>query len=268
MTKRHIDKAYGLNVPENYERFFVPVIAEPVAKDLIREASLRPGERVLDVACGTGIIARLALQQVGNSGTVAGLDINPGILAVARSISKDMSIEWYEANAESMPLPDESFDVVLSQLGLQFIEDKPAALREMYRVLEPGGRLTLNVAGQAGRAMAILAEAMEIHISSEAGGFVRQVFSLHDPAELQKLMDSAGFREIDIQTHNKMLPLPAPKDFLWQYIHSTPLAAAVAKADKEAQAALEREVVEKWQEFVDEGTFLYEQSIVTVNAKK
>lgn len=267
--KQHYDETYGSKPPQNYEQFFVPAIGKPVAKDLIRLAALRPGERVLDAACGTGIIARLALQQVGDSGTVTGLDINQGMLAVARSVTPpDKAIKWYEASAEAMPLPDEAFDVVLCQMGLQFMEDKPAALSEMRRVLVTGGRLMLNVPGPAGDAFEIFAEMIGQHISPKAAGFVSHVFSLHDTAELQELIHSAGFHEIDIKAKNKMLSLPAPKDFLWQYIYSTPLAGIVTKADEEAYTTLEHEVTEKWQDFVDDGTFLYEQRIVTVNARK
>src|SRR3546814_6159009 len=80
-------------------------------------AALREGERVLDVACGTGVVTRLASEQVGATGAVSGLDVNPGMLAVARAATPEgMSIEWHEANAEAMPLPDASFDVVLCQL--------------------------------------------------------------------------------------------------------------------------------------------------------
>jgi cyclopropane fatty-acyl-phospholipid synthase-like methyltransferase len=99
MPKQYFDEKYGLKPPENYERFFVPTIGEPLANDLIRLAALRPDERILDVACGTGIVARLATQQVGSNGTVAGLDVNPGMLEVARSITPaGMSIEWYESS--------------------------------------------------------------------------------------------------------------------------------------------------------------------------
>ena len=111
MAEQHFGTAYGGNLPANYERFFVPAIGAPLATDLIRLAALRPGERVLDVACGTGVVARLASQQVGDTGTVTGLDVNPGMLAVARSATPpDMPIDWHEASAEAMSLPDASFD--------------------------------------------------------------------------------------------------------------------------------------------------------------
>lgn len=269
MSKQYFDEAYGLKPPENYERFFVPAIGEPLANDLIRLAALRPGERILDVACGTGIVARLASQQVGSNGTVAGLDVNPGMLEVARSTTPaDMSIEWYESSAEDMLLPDEAFNVVLCQLSLQFMTDKLAALQEMRRVLVPGGRLILNVPGPTAKIFAVLAEAMERHISSQAAGFVNHVFSLHDPTEIQQLMSQAGFRDIAVQANNKMLNLPPPKEFLWQYVHSTPLAGVVAKVDEEDLTALEREVVEKWQDFEEDGTLMYQQRIVVASARK
>ena len=142
MPQHNFYEAYGGSAPENYERYFVPVIGTPLATDLIDIATLRPGERVLDVACGTGVVARLAAERVGTTRTVAGIDINPGMLTVARSVTPPgMSIEWYETSAEAIPLPDEAFDVVLCQLGLQFVSDKLAALREMRRVLAPNGRL-------------------------------------------------------------------------------------------------------------------------------
>ncbi len=269
MSKQYFGEAYGLKPPENYERFFVPAIGKPLANDLVRLAALRPGERILDVACGTGIVARLASQQVGSNGTVAGLDVNPGMLGVARSVTPaDMSIEWHESGAEDMPLPDEAFDVVLCQISLQFMADKLAALQEMRRVLVPGGRLILNVPGPTAKTFAVLAEAMERHISSQAAGFVTHVFSLHDTTEIQLLLSKAGFHDIAVQADNKVLNLPPPKEFLWQYVHSTPLAGVVAEVDEDALAALEREVVEKWQDFEKDGALMYQQRIVVASARK
>jgi ubiquinone/menaquinone biosynthesis C-methylase UbiE len=269
MSNQHYGKAYGGNATENYERFFVPAIGRPVASDLIQIAELRPGERVLDVACGTGVVARLASQQVGDTGTVAGLDINPGMLAAARDATPPgVSIEWHEASAEAMPLPDASFDVVLCQMGLQFMPDKNAALREMRRVLVPGGRLILNVPGPTPRPFAIMAEALARHIGAEAGGFVNQVFSLNDTAEIQDLVSGAGFHDVSVEAETKSLRLPPPEEFLWQYVHSTPLAGAVAQADDESRGSLARDVVSKWQEFVDDRAMVLQVRMVIAAARK
>jgi ubiquinone/menaquinone biosynthesis C-methylase UbiE len=180
------------SVPDNYERYFVPTIGGPASKGLIAAAQLKRGERVLDVACGTGVVTRAAADAVGPTGTVAGLDINPGMLATARKqVSSDMSIDWYEANAESMPLPDRSFDVVLCQMGLQFMPHKPAVVTEMHRVLAPGGRALVTVPGPEPALLSIMIDALGRRIGPEAAAFARAVFSLHDEAEIRKLFDDA-----------------------------------------------------------------------------
>ncbi len=269
MAEQHFGKAYGGNPPANYERFFVPAIGAPLAADLLSLAALRPGERVLDVACGTGVVARLASQQVGDTGTVVGLDVNPGMLAVARSATPPgLPVEWHEASAEAMLLPDASFDVVLCQMGLQFMPDKPAALREMRRVLAHGGRLVLNVPGPTPRLFTIMGEALARHVGAEAAGFVDHVFSLHNTAEVQDLVSGAGFHDVSVQSDTKPLRLPAPEVFLWQYVHSTPLAGAVAQVDDGRRGSLERDVVAKWEEFVEDRALVLQVRVVVATARK
>jgi len=268
-SQPHFGQAYGQSASEVYERYFVPSIASPLAIDLIAAAALRPGQRVLDVACGTGVVARLAAARVGPKGTVAGIDLNPGMLEVARSVTPDeVTIEWLEASAENLPFPDASFDVVLCQMSLQFFPDKVAALREIRRVLVPEGRLVLNVLGAISKIFVALAEGVGRHIKPELEGFVRQVFSLPDPEELQRLLREAGFKEASSHAYTKSLRLPSPEEFLWQYIGSTPLSAAVTQATDESQAALQNEVVKKWQPFATDGGMKYEQDVVIATASK
>jgi len=269
MAAQHFGKTCSGNPAANYERFFVPAIGAPLATDLIRLAALRPGERVLDVACGTGVVARLASPQVGTIGTVAGLDVNPGMLAVARSTTPPgMSIEWHEASAEAMSLPEASFDVVLCQMGLQFMPDKHAALREMWRVLVPGGRLILNVPGPTPRLFAIMGEALAHHIGADPARFVNDVFSLHDTAAIQSLVSGAGFHDVSVRSDTKPLLLPAPEEFLWQYVHSTPLAGPVAQVDDERRDSLEHDVIRKWQEFVEDRALVLQVRVVVATARK
>jgi len=269
MAEQHFGNTYTDNPAAEYERFFVPAIGAPLATDLIRIAALRPGERVLDVACGTGVVARLASQQVGTTGTVAGLDVNPGMLAVARSATPPgMSVKWHEASAEAMPLPDSSFDALLCQMGLEFMPDKQVALREMWRVLVRGGRLVLSVPGPTPPPFVILEEALARHIGVETAGFVNHVFSLHDAAEIRSLIDTAGFRDVSVQSDTRTLRLPAPGEFLWQYVHSTPLAGAVAQVDHKRRDSLERDVVTGWQGFVNDRALVIQVPIATATARK
>jgi len=264
MTQQTFGKAYRGTAAENYERYFVPHIAAPLAEKLLETAALRPGERVLDVACGTGVVARLARERVGESGSVAGLDVHPGMLAVARSTaSSESAIDWYEAGAEAIPLADDAFDVALCQLGLQFITNKLGALREVRRVLGPRGRLVLNVPGPTPPLFGILADALATHVEVRAASFVHLVFSIHDERELRELMNAAGFREVDVQTRRSKLDLPPPAEFLWQYVYSTPLANLAAAADDDRRAALESEVVGKWQDFAVDGALSCDVSVTT-----
>jgi ubiquinone/menaquinone biosynthesis C-methylase UbiE len=261
-------KQYGGNAAENYERYFVPTIGSAFAEALLDEAGLLLGERVVDIACGTGIVTRLAAERLGPKGSLAGVDINPAMLAVARSLrSSGSAIEWHEASAESLPLADDSFDVVVSSLGLQFVYDKPAALSEMRRVLAPDGRLAIATVGPTPPLFAILEQALARHVKPEAAGFMRATFSLYEPEEIQTLTTGAGFRGTKVRSKDLTIPLGAPGDFLWRYVHSTPLAAAVAQIDDEARAALERDVVAGWRSFVKDGTLVVDASVILTTAR-
>lgn len=259
---------YGGTAPENYERYFVPSIGAPVAKDLIRIAALSPGERVLDVACGTGVVTRMAAEALGPAGTIGGLDVNPGMISVARAAAPaGANIDWYETSAEAIPLPDDAFDVLLCQMGLQFIPDKLAALKEMRRILAPGGRLVLSVPGPTPRLFAIMAEELGRHIHPACAGFPDMVFSLHDPEKLRDLLAQAGFDKVDVTVETKALPLPEPADFLWQYVHCTPLANPVNAATDEQRAAAQAAICNEWQRLLVDGTLTVEVGMTTVTAR-
>src|SRR2546427_5502620 len=133
--------------PESYERHNVVAFMQ-TAQELVTFAALRPGERVLDVACGTGVLARLAAQVVGPTGKVTGADLNEGMLGVARAQAQQHEgppIAWHACDAAALALPDGAFDVALCQWGLEFFADRPRGLREIARVLGPGARLALRV---------------------------------------------------------------------------------------------------------------------------
>ena len=261
-------KQFSGNAPENYERYFVPRIGRPMAEELINRAALRSGERVLDVACGTGVVARLAKEKVG-PGSVTGLDLTPGMLEVARKVTPpEMGITWHEANAESMPLPDASFDVVFCGLSLQLMPNKVTALLEMKRVLVPGGRLLLSTPGRMPAPFGAIEAALSHHIGPQTAGFVKAVFSLNDPAVLQTLMQEAGLNDVTVEPLERRLSMPTPREFLWQYIQSTPLAGPVMTADASKRDALEREVVQGLEGFVEQGQVILDQRVLIGTARK
>ena len=177
----------GGNAPEVYETELVPAIFAPWAPLVVAKAALRHGERVLDVACGTGVVARLAAEQVGAGGHAVGVDLNPGMLARARAspMPEGTAVEWREGDAGALPFGTASFDAVFCQLGLQYFPDRQQAAREMYRVLKPGGRLVVLVwrALAHSPGFAALAAALERHVSPAAAAVMRAPFVFGDTTD-------------------------------------------------------------------------------------
>lgn len=162
-------------------------------------------------------------------------------------------IEWHVGDATVLPFPDDSYDVALCQMGLMFIEDRAAALTETRRVLAPGGRLAINTPGRIQPAFELMEQAIVEHISPELGGFVRAVFSMHDPDAVATLLRDAGFDDVSSTVSIVTLQLPPPAEFLWQYINLTQMGPFVAQASQAAQSAMERQVVDRWQPYVVDG---------------
>jgi len=172
------------NAPESYEQHNIVAFLE-TSKDLVALAGLRAGERVLDVACGTGVLARLAVNAIGAAGKVAGADLNEAMLAMARVKAErvGLSIEWRACDAAELSFPDQAFDAVLCQWGLEFFSDRPRALRQIARVLAPGGRLVVRVWRALERQpfYVVLLDALERHLGPGSGGPIRAAFALSDP---------------------------------------------------------------------------------------
>jgi ubiquinone/menaquinone biosynthesis C-methylase UbiE len=122
-----------------YEEIMVPALFEEWTEPLLDATGIKPGQRLLDVACGTGVLARAASPLVGPNGSVVGLDPNPGMLAVAAQLAP--AVDWQLGAVEALPFPGASFDAVVCQFGMMFFADRPAAIGEMLRVLKPGGAL-------------------------------------------------------------------------------------------------------------------------------
>jgi SAM-dependent methyltransferase len=254
---------------ENYQRHFVPVIATPVSKDLLIAADLRIGERVLDVACGTGVISRLAAERVGATGSVIGVDIAADMIDVAKSVPapEGAAIKWRVADAASIPLPDGSVDVVLCQMGLMFMENRAAAIGEMRRVLASPGRLAINTPGRIQPLFEAMERAIVDHISPDLGGFVGAVFSLHDPDAIAALLREGGLRNASATISTTTLRLPPPAEFLWQYIGLTPMATFILKAPERAKAAMEKQFVDSAQVHIVDGETVVEQPMVIATAR-
>jgi SAM-dependent methyltransferase len=257
------------NMAATYQRVFVPLVPAPLAADLVARVSLRPGERVADIACGTGVVTRAAAERVRPDGTVVGIDPSADMLDVARSlpVPDGSTIDWRLAGAEALPLTDHSCDVVFCQLGLMFVPEPGAAIAEMRRVLAPLGRAAINVPGTMPPIFAIMGDALARHIDPALAGFVRAVFSLHEPALMEQLLYDQHFIDITLEVATYRFRLGPPEDFLWGYLYGTPLGAALADVDPAKLAQMRDEVVSAWQPFTDEHSLVVDQPIVTATAR-
>ena len=192
-----------------YESLHVPALFRQWAPIVADAAGIERGDCVLDIACGTGILAREARRRVGDHGTVAGLDASPGMLAVAQELAPD--VDWREGLADSLPFPAKSFDAVLSQFGLMFFPDRSAAIQEMLRVLRPGGRLAVAVWDSLDRSEAYPIEValLEERAGREAAEALRAPFVLGDKSRLVELFEGAGATAVEVETHHGTACFPS-----------------------------------------------------------
>jgi ubiquinone/menaquinone biosynthesis C-methylase UbiE len=179
---------------EVYDELLVPALFAQWPPLLAQAAAIAPGQDVLDVACGTGVLAAEAARRVQPGGRVTGLDRNEAMLAVAKRKAPDL--EWRQGQAEALPFADARFDAVVSQFGLMFFEDRVTALAEMWRVLKPGGRLAVAVWDALERApgYAALTALLQRLFGERVADALRFPFALGDPDALADLAAQAGIQ--------------------------------------------------------------------------
>lgn len=225
-----------------YQHCAVPYLLGPWAPHVVEAPGPGPGERALDVACGTGVVARMAAQVVGRAGRVTGIDLNPDMLAVAKTVPQGAGtpVHWCRGDAVALPFRDGAFDLAFCQQGLQFFPDRPAAAREIIRVLVPEGRLSVAVWQGIERCpyFSALAAAVGLHLGDEAARQMRSSFALGDVDELRSLLSEAGFRSVQIRQLSKAVELPPLERFIPEHLAGTSLAAEFAALDAGTRARM------------------------------
>jgi ubiquinone/menaquinone biosynthesis C-methylase UbiE len=256
---------------ERYEGCVARYILGPWAPLLADAARLAAGERVLDVACGTGVVARIAAQRVGPAGRVVGVDLNPGMIAVARSLPAPVGapIEWLERSALDLRLPEAGFDVVLCQQGLQFFPDKALAMREMRCVLVHGGRLALSVWSGVGPYNGAVAAALARFLSSETAARFNASRQVPAREELRRLATEAGFSGAEVRVSRIDMHLPRLDRFALDHLAATPIAPVVAAADSATREQIGASVMEQLQRYADGDGITYpeETHVLTAQAR-
>jgi ubiquinone/menaquinone biosynthesis C-methylase UbiE len=243
--------------PEAYERYIVPAWMSEWAQALVEIAEVGTGQQVLDVACGTGVVARKAVRLVGQSGRVVGLDVNEGMIRAAEYFAKLQgidTIEWLQGNAASMPFGDAEYDVILCQQGVQFCPDPLATLREMARVMIPGGRLAISTWRELRRYPCFTAftDVLEAFFGKESMNFVHASFSLADGDRLRDLVNNAGFHNVHIRLEVKMARYPSLEEFIPGYLSATPLAAKIAGMKEQDRSVMSRRIIASLRDYIDD----------------
>lgn len=252
---------------EAYERYIVPGIFGPRTAPLVERVRPQPGERILDLACGTGVVTRLVAPMVAPGGSVVALDVSPAMLDIARSTPLPggaVDVEWVQGNATDIPVPDDDVDVVVCQQGLQFFPDRDRSVSEMHRVLRPGGRVALSV----WRSLAhnsvpnALNDAMLARLGVPAGA---APFTLGDEDDLRRMLDDAGFTDISIEEETAPATFESSKLYVDVIVEggAAVIPALIEMTPEErarARAELHGELADQLAEYETGGVFRFSMS--------
>lgn len=251
-----------------YENLHVPALFQQWAPRMVNAAAIQQGDRVLDIACGTGVLAREAAIHAGETGFVAGLDAGAGMLAVAQQIAP--SIEWQLGTAESLPYEDGSFDAAISQFGLMFFQDRIKALREMLRILDSDGRIAIAVweSLENSEAYPIEVELLERLAGPHAADALRAPFVLGDPAALTELFQYAGVDSLEISTQHGTARFPSIRTMVEADLRGWLPVMGITLTEEQIEAILNKAEEELAQYTTSNGTVEFDAPAHIVTGRK
>lgn len=260
------------DAPVAYERYLVPEMFAPWAAHLLERSGVGRGDRLLDVGCGTGVVARQAAPRVGGDGVVVGLDLNEGMLEVADASASEaaLSVEWYRGDATALPFPDETFDAVCCQQAMQFVSDPTLALGEMNQVLRPGGRLAVSVWRpiEFHPTYVAMAEALERHVGAGAAAMMRSPFPAWDRSTLREFVSDAGFRDVVLTIEGGTVRYPSTEEYLRREAASSPLAGPVGGLGPDVRDALLEELDDSLAAYLDDHGVFCPMETYVVDARR
>jgi ubiquinone/menaquinone biosynthesis C-methylase UbiE len=269
MAKKN-EATFTGSIPENYDKYLAPILLEPYGQELVRRLPINGLKDVLELACGTGIVTRHLRERLGDETRLVATDFSDDMLKVARAkppLSKP--VEWKVADATDLPFKDGSFDAVVCQFGVMFFPDREKAMREMFRVLRPGGRVLFNVWDDIKHNdfPRTAHEVIEKMFDSEPPAFYKTPFGFHDHFEIRTMLRGAGFVDVALTTV-EMRVTCEPANAAIGFVEGNPIADEIknrlGKDVSEAKEKVEQALGEEFGKAIAKG---HAQAIV-VGARK
>jgi SAM-dependent methyltransferase len=229
------------SIPRHYDEYLVPIMFEPYAEDLVRRVPRDGVTRVLELACGTGIVTRRLRETLTDSATLVATDLNAPMVEYARAAVPLAGIEWQTADAQALPFADASFDVVVFQFGIMFLPDRPRGFAEAHRVLRPGGTLLVNTwnALDENPAYRAMQDALTAMFPGNAPRFLETPYGYHDPARMHADAAAGGFADVKIEPVRMRTQGPSALEFARGFTRGTPLTHELAERGAQLDAAAE-----------------------------
>lgn len=256
------------NAAAIYEEQKVPAIFRPLALATLDAVPIGDDDRVIDVACGTGIVGREILQHLGPAGRVVGVDLNDGMIGIARSLTQADAARcaWHVSDVTSMPFEAETFTLAVCQQGLQFFPDEDGALREIRRVLRPSGRIAITVWAGASDFFKSLAGAISRHVGEDAAQKSLAPFQYQGMATLPDRLSGMGFEQVDVTPLSVDRVLYDPAEAIPKEILGNPVGPAVSAQGEAVMNRIVSEVIEELSAAVDGATLTAPQRANLVTA--
>lgn len=253
MAEKQKDGAVDTSAAEAFEQYLVPPVFGPWSRSLVDLAAPNAGERLLDIGCGTGAAARYAAEILTQKGAVAGIDLNAGMVAHARTLDTANAVNWQDGDIMAMPFDDGTFQIIVGNQVLQFLPDRAGALAEMQRVMTKEGRVVFGVYCQIDLCPAhcAVANALEKHDVDPAG--IQHPYSFGDPVVLGDILADAGFRDVSVVRRTMDSRFTSPQAFVEALAAGGPSARhALEQLDKEGLTQVIDEVTQALDHFVDD----------------
>jgi len=240
-----VTSAFTGKIPENYDRYLAALLFEPYAEDLVGRLSMHDGMRILEVACGTGIVTRRLVDKLAGRGTIIATDLNEAMFAHARKgLPRRGDATWRHADGTSLPFETRSFDAVVCQFGLMFFPDKAAGAREALRVLRPGGVYVFSVwdSLDVNPVQRITHETVAGFFPTNPPTFYMVPCSYHDVPTIEGLLRDAGFDSVRVERVAKEGKSASAADAAIGLIQGNPIFAEIMQRRPEALPEIEAAV--------------------------